>query len=72
MLYLVASVAQAFQPVPGQPGEAALHILRDFSGQSLTAFGPPIKHEKSSRAGVLARHSTELMVREMHPWKNFS
>ena len=35
-------------------------------------FGPPVKHEKSGRAGVLARHSTGLMVRKTHPTKGFS
>jgi hypothetical protein len=32
-------------------------------------IGPPVRHEKSGKAGVLARHSTGLIVRRAHPTK---
>jgi hypothetical protein len=60
---------------PGQPyhnyrREAkyfAWHEPKNLPGSCSWAFGPGVKHEKPFRAGVLARHSTGLMVRRTHP-----
>jgi hypothetical protein len=48
------------------------HNFFSVEGSHSWACGPPVKHEKSGRVGVLARHSTGAMVRRTHPTKNCS
>jgi hypothetical protein len=50
----------------------AINVLRGAEDSYSWAIGPPVKNEKSRRAGVLARHSPRLMVRRTHPTTDFS